>query len=344
MRALVATGPTEFSFTSSYPTPQVPSGWVLLEPLYVGLCGSDLVRFAGQGSYYHWPAIYGHEFSARIKQLPSKSSLFEVGDIVAVLPVIPGKKFNPSCHSSYFASGDYDFIGSRRDGALSDLVAAPLSNLIRLQPGVDPQVAALFEPFAVALRAIQKVSFAPDSSVVIFGAGVIGLSLALLLRYHFGLNQITLVTKEDSPSINLVNQLGFSRLGFSQIQSQLQMGQHFDFQLAFQACGSATALPVALTTLCPAGTLVNLGTYTSDIVIPSSLFNQALKSEKVIITSQGFHLTLADTQLLADFLDQQTTIIRQMIYRVVPLSQAETHIRRLLAHQDTTIKTLVQVH
>jgi len=73
-------------------------------------------------------------------------------------------------------------LGLGRDGGLAELVDAPLANLAPIPDGVDAVTASLTEPLAVTVRGVGLADVGPDSTVLVLGAGTIGLCAALVAR------------------------------------------------------------------------------------------------------------------------------------------------------------------
>lgn len=123
------------------------------------------------------PLIMGHEFSGEVVALGSGEDepQVQVGQRVVVNPLV-------SCSSCAFCQAGFSYlcpkrwlIGAHRPGAFADYVVAPLSAIVPLSKPVDFTVAALAEPFAVALHGVRLAQIAPENAVVVWGAGSIGL-------------------------------------------------------------------------------------------------------------------------------------------------------------------------
>ncbi|MBT7121835.1 MAG: alcohol dehydrogenase catalytic domain-containing protein, partial [Clostridia bacterium] len=102
---------------------------VLLRVKAAGICGSDIDRVI-HGGVYSFPLIPGHEFAGQVEQVGAGVDPNLVGKRAAVFPLIPCKKC-PSCEIGQYAQcEDYDYIGSRRNGAFAEYVVAPAANLV----------------------------------------------------------------------------------------------------------------------------------------------------------------------------------------------------------------------
>ena len=120
---------------------------------------------------------------------------------VGVYPLIPcGKcKFCDTGHPEMCR--DYDYMGSRRNGAFAENVAVPASNLIELPESVSYEAAAMLEPMAVAVHVMRMAldngaHVNRDAKIVICGLGTIGLLLLSFLMER-GYKEIFVVGKSD---------------------------------------------------------------------------------------------------------------------------------------------------
>ena len=176
--------------------PEPESGQVLIRVKACGVCGSDVPRVFEKGTY-HFPTIPGHEFAGDVAAVGPGGDLSLVGKAVAVFPLIPCKKC-PACEVGAFAQcEDYDYLGSRSDGAFAELVCAPVWNLVEMPPGVSFEEAAMTEPAAVAAHALRRAGVDIGDAVLIFGAGPIGLMLASWAKV-WGAGKILLADIDDS--------------------------------------------------------------------------------------------------------------------------------------------------
>ena len=185
------------------PLPKCERDEVLLKIRAVGICGSDIPRVFTKGTY-HFPTIIGHEFAGEIVEAADNTL---IGKGAAVFPLLPCGKCE-ACHEERYAQcSDYDYYGSRRDGAMAEYLAVKHSNLCIMPEGVSYEEAAMSEPAAVALHAIRKSGLAPGDTVLIYGIGTIGLILAQWARIA-GARNIILVARTDD-KVNFARKLGF---------------------------------------------------------------------------------------------------------------------------------------
>ncbi len=165
-RAVVAAGGTA-QLRSSLPVPRPSCDEVLIDVHAVGLCRTDLYAIAGQIPAAS-PLIPGHEFSGVVAEVGTDEIEIQVGQRVAVNPVIPCGACGP-CHSGDAAHcACPQFLGVDRDGACADCVAVPASTIIPIPEGLPFPVVAFTEPVAASL-AVLKAEIRPEQRGLVYG-------------------------------------------------------------------------------------------------------------------------------------------------------------------------------
>jgi L-iditol 2-dehydrogenase len=147
---------------------------VLLKVAACGVCGSDIPRMLRNGGYV-MPIICGHEFSGYVEQLGEGVTGFEPGDLVSVPPLIPCYHCDFCLRGEFGLCENYDYFGSRSNGAYAQYVVSPVGNLLKMPAGIDPRAAAMLDPAAIALHALWKTGLRSGHRVLVVGAGPIGL-------------------------------------------------------------------------------------------------------------------------------------------------------------------------
>ena len=200
-------------------------GEALVRVMAAGICGSDIPRIFKTGAH-NMPLIPGHEFSGVVEAVgESYDSDLEkdeaastgradgnkktggnyadawVGKRVGIFPLIPCKKCAPCQHELYEMCKNYNYLGSRCDGAFAEYVTVPVANLIELPDNVSFQAAAMLEPMAVAvhaMRAMEKelIKYKNSIQIAVCGVGTIGLLLCMVLKASGYENIIAIGNKE----------------------------------------------------------------------------------------------------------------------------------------------------
>ncbi|MES0359972.1 MAG: zinc-dependent dehydrogenase [Anaerolineales bacterium] len=190
MLAVVYYGPNDLR-VEKRPVPDIGPGEALLKVLSTGICGTDLRIL--HGAHRKYPPgtirIPGHEVVGDIVEVGADVKGLDVGQRVFMAP-------NMGCgHCRQCISGNnnlcafYDAPGITFDGSFAEYMRIPSAailqgNLIPISKKVDPAAAALIEPFACVLRGQDAVQIRPGESVLVVGAGPIGIMHAMLAKLH----------------------------------------------------------------------------------------------------------------------------------------------------------------
>jgi 2-desacetyl-2-hydroxyethyl bacteriochlorophyllide A dehydrogenase len=219
----------------------------------VGICGTDLSLYAWHQEIvdlYHppLPLIMGHEFSGRVVSVGPEVAGFAAGELVAVNPI-------KQCgHCLYCQTGKTNLcdhrlmLGTQEPGAFAEYVVVPATHAIALPDKVGGDVAALCEPFCVALHALERVPV-HGKTVAVAGAGPIGL-LVLVAALANGAERC-LVTglSRDARRLELAATLGAHPVNVSDqdpvdVVKEVTAGQGAD--VVFETAGHPTAVSQAI--------------------------------------------------------------------------------------------------
>lgn len=188
MLAAVYYGPNDLRIEER-PVPEIGPGEALLKVLSTGICGTDLRIWHGSHRKYTPGTIRipGHEVVGDIVNLGTEVSGIETGQRVFIAP-------NMGCgHCRQCISGNnnlcanYSAPGITIDGSFAEYMHIPSAailqgNLIPISKEIDPAAAALIEPFACVLRGQEALHIQPGESVLVVGAGPIGMMHVMLAQ------------------------------------------------------------------------------------------------------------------------------------------------------------------
>jgi (R,R)-butanediol dehydrogenase/meso-butanediol dehydrogenase/diacetyl reductase len=151
--------------------------------------------------------VLGHEVLARVVE-PNRSD-FGVGSRVVVQPTISCGECWPCRNGLSHTCRQLRLVGIDFDGGLAELVAVPVSNLVSVDPDVPSTEAVLAEPLAVAIHAVERVDSVADATVLVVGAGPIGVLTGLVAASK---GARVLVSEPNAGRRALAGRLGFETL------------------------------------------------------------------------------------------------------------------------------------
>jgi len=175
MRAGVVVKPNEI-VAKDVEMPEIGRNEVLIKVKYCGICGTDLHILDGSYSAEYLPLIPGHEFVGHIAGAGSEVKKFTGGELVtADINLGCGECFYCR-HNQILMCKECRQIGIHTNGAFAEYVSMPAHKVIRLPDDMTVINGALIEPVSCVVRSIRKSGLTFASSVVIIGAGPIGLT------------------------------------------------------------------------------------------------------------------------------------------------------------------------
>lgn len=251
---------------------------VTVQPISVGICGSDLhmIAMGLQG------VTIGHEIAA-----------LHEGRAVAIQPAV----YCGACAACH--RGDHQvcqpagqsIFGIHRDGGMADEMVVDAQCLVELPAGVDAQSACLVEPIAVGVHAVNKADLQAGMKVAVVGAGSVGLVAAAAAR-HSGIDVVDIVARHESQFV------AADQLGLHPISSTAHGA---DYDVVIDAAGTESSLAAAIGAIRPAGTIVVPGIYWTDITLPGLAL--CLKETQLrVALYYGYHDGRRETDVAAELL------------------------------------------
>lgn len=264
--------------------PSPKKGEVLLKIMACGICGSDIPRTFVTGSY-HFPTVLGHEFSGEIVELGEGVAEGYLGKKAAVFPLLPCNECEFCRSGNYAQCTNYNYFGSRTDGGFEEYLAVPLFNLVLLGNQVSYEEGAMVEPATVAQHVINKAQLTLGDSIVIFGAGPIGVMVAQWAKVN-GAGKV-LLADIDQTKVDFAKELGFEFVCNSKEASAEAFikdtlgGKLAD--VAVEATGSSAAFDQCVQSIRAFGRVVLLGNPHSDMSLKQKTYDQFMRKEGTIV-------------------------------------------------------------
>jgi L-iditol 2-dehydrogenase len=260
------------------PVPALGSDEVLIQVKAAGICGSDIPRVFEKGTY-HFPTIPGHEFAGVISSVNSGDEAL-LGKTVAVFPLIPCGKCAACQIGEYAQCADYDYYGSRRDGAFAEYIAVKKWNLVFVPDGVPAEHAAMAEPCAVAIHALRQAGIGLGDTVIIFGAGTIGLLAAQIAR-GWGAGAVVL-SDVDEAKLEFAKTLGFTHTVNSKTTDPAEYVKNLNGRgadVALEAAGVSAAVEGCLKAAKTFGKVVLMGNPAKNMDISQKAYWEILRKQ-----------------------------------------------------------------
>ncbi|MFN4130842.1 MAG: zinc-binding alcohol dehydrogenase family protein, partial [Paracoccaceae bacterium] len=295
--------PGRFTLTACALPQTAPEGWVLVDIDAVGLCGTDFHIYEGKHPFLEYPRVIGHELSGHIAQT--------TGDWAEGLPVVINpylscgsckacRKGRPNCCT------DIAVLGVHKDGGMCARVAVPSGNLYEAS-GLPEGAAVLTEFLAIGAHAVRRAAPRPGDSVLVTGAGPIGLGVALFAR----LRGARVHLRDASPA-RLSAAAGF---GFTDLHGVADALPDGGFDVVFDATGNARAIQAGFAHVAHSGTYVLVSVVKDDITFSDPEFH---KREMTLLGSRN--ATAEDFATVMQALGDGTIDAARIISETLPLA------------------------
>lgn len=186
MKAAVLTAVDNIVYTTA-PDPALQSGDLLLKVKAATVCGTDIRILRGRKTAgIRYPSIIGHEFAGEVVETGGHSQ-FSVGQSVAVCPAFACGKCDLCRAGAENLCSNLVAMGYEIDGAFAEYVRIPAQgvqsgNVFSVPDGTPPEMIALAEPLACVINGQEQVNIRPGDTVVVLGAGPIGILHVKLAR------------------------------------------------------------------------------------------------------------------------------------------------------------------
>jgi threonine 3-dehydrogenase len=319
MQALVKTHPGPGLELIDVPVPAVGINDVLVRVQKTGICGTDLHIEA-------WDAwaqnaikprlTIGHEFVGEIVEVGANVTDFAPGDLVSGEGhVVCGRCRHCLAGRRHLCARAIG-LGVGRDGAFAEFVALPMTNIWHHWPGVDPEVAAIFDPFGNAVHTALAFPVLGED-VLISGAGPIGLMATAVAR-HAGARHI--VVSEPNPfRRELAVRMGATMAidprerALPDVFGDLDMVEGFD--VAMEMSGNARALRDAIGSMAHGGGVAILGLPTEEISLDINMVVMKMLTLRGIYGREMYETWYKMTVMLQSGLDITPAITHRFSYR-----------------------------
>ncbi|KAL9538601.1 hypothetical protein MBANPS3_010808 [Mucor bainieri] len=176
--------------------PVVKPGELLIKVAASGICGTDLHISRGETPHAAKKVVIGHEFCGYVQEIhPETQALAKVGDLVSIDPNMPCNQCTFCRNQKYHLCPNLFCIGVTVDGGMSQYVSVPARAAVPVPKHVTPEVASLAEPLSCVVHAVDQGNIKTGDSVLVIGAGPIGL-MAIALASTSG-GRVTVIEPSE---------------------------------------------------------------------------------------------------------------------------------------------------
>ncbi|MBO8201672.1 L-threonine 3-dehydrogenase [Streptomyces smyrnaeus] len=319
MKALVKEKAEPGLWLADVPEPETGPGEVLIKVERTGICGTDLHIRAWDGwarQAVSAPLVVGHEFTGEVVETGRDVTDIEPGDRVSGEGhLVCGKCRNCLAGRRHLCRATVG-LGVGRDGAFAEYVALPAQNVWVHRTPVDPDIAAIFDPFGNAVHTALSFPLVGED-VLITGAGPIGL-MAVAVAKHAGARNVV-VTDVSEERLELARKVGASLAlnvsGASIADGQRALGLREGFDVGLEMSGNPVALRDMLANMTHGGKIAMLGLPAEEFAVDWARIVTSMITLKGIYGREMFETWYAMSVLLEGGLDLDPVITGRYDYR-----------------------------
>lgn len=290
MKALVWLGPADLQLRD-VPLPALASGDVLIETSAVGICGSELSGYLGKNSLRRPPLIMGHEAAGRITQIADETTLADgstgqTGMRVTFNPLIVCGTCDRCRAGLTNLCRQRQLVGAHRPGAFASFVAVPGAQCWPVPATLSDITASLTEPLACAVRAVSLAHLSRGNSLLILGAGPIGL-FCLAVARSLGITEV-LVSDMLPARLAIAQQWGATAIlnaRNTDVVQTVQETYNGGVTAVIDAVGAATTRAQAVQAVVPGGRVVFIGLHDEESLLAT---NYLIRQEIAITGCFGY--------------------------------------------------------
>jgi 2-desacetyl-2-hydroxyethyl bacteriochlorophyllide A dehydrogenase len=281
--------------------PRIGEGDVLVRPVACGICGTDLhiLRHGFPGTVY--PVTPGHEFAGHVVAVGPGVTGVREGDFVAVDPNVVCGQCRWCRVNRPNLCVSLSPIGVGRPGAAAEYVAVPARNAAVVRETLGAGAAALIEPLACAVHAVESSLGVRDKNVLVLGGGTMGLLIAIVAQTA-GAGRVLLA--DPAPAKHAIAR----QAGIPDAVDPAALGAEC-FDVVFEAAGVPRALDQALTLVEKTGVLVQVGVHEEHAVagfVPFKVYEREIRIVGSNSCADAFHRAV---DLMSDIGDRAAVLL-----------------------------------
>lgn len=288
MKGIVCDRAGLLEWRDDLPEPEPGPGEAIVRIRRVGICGTDYHAFAGRQPFFTYPRILGHELSGTIEWIDGNEAGLSPGDTVSIIPYLHCGTCIACRQGKTNCCMHLRVMGVHVDGGLREFVSVPVTHLVKTE-GLSFDQAAMLEPLAIGAHAVRRSGAAEGRTVLVIGAGPIGLGVMVFARLA-GARVLAMDISGRRLSFcrswaGVEQLIDANGLKAPQITSRLSELTEGEFpSIVFDATGNAGSMTDAFGYLAHGGTLVYVGLTQGGITFSHPEFH---KRETTLLASRN---------------------------------------------------------
>ncbi len=346
MKAQVFRGVNQLSY-EDVPVPELADDEVLVQVRVVGLCQSDIKKI--RYPLYEPPRIFGHETAGVIAAVGSAVQGWQVGQRVVVLHHIPCMHCGYCLNDNFSMCDVYKTVTTTAGfapsgGGFADYVKVPghivrNGGLLLIPDKITFEQASFVEPTNCCLKAVKKAQVAPGQTVLVTGAGPIGLMFVMLVNY-FGARAIAtdLIPSRLERALSLGAEAAFDARDPNLLAKIQASTDGMGVDTSILAVPSEKAFFQALEATRKGGKILFFAEFPDEMEIP---INPNILYRREIDLMGSYSSSYRVQALAAEIVFNQRIDVNALVSDRYPLSELAAAVERAVAPTPDTFKILL---
>ncbi|MCC4722895.1 MULTISPECIES: zinc-binding alcohol dehydrogenase family protein [Salinicoccus] len=260
MKQILVKEPNQIEVVEAEEVVNIENNEVKVKVLYAGLCGSDVHIFEGHNPFATYPRIIGHEVMGTVEKVGADVTSLELGDQVVLEPIKTCGKCKPCKIGRPNICEKLQVYGVHRDGGMQDSFVIESDKLHKVSSEVEPEKAVLTEPLTIGAQASFRGEVGEGDTVLIQGAGTIGLCCLLIAKYK---GATVIVSDLDEGKLSFAKEKGADytiNVGeYNLLDEVYKLTDDKGVDVSMDAVGINATFENAIKSCAPAGKVVVLG-------------------------------------------------------------------------------------
>ena len=320
-----------------FPSPTIQVNEVLIQSIYVGICGSEIHAYLGTHPFREPPSILGHEVLGKVIEIGDEVTKFNLGDLVTVEPHI-------SCGiCSYCQSQKYNLckekvvLGTKGwSGAFAHYFTAPEQTVYKINANQEKEIHTLIEPLAVGVHAVNRVYLSKSSKVLVLGAGPIGI-LTAIAAIDQGVEQVVITDTVDlnleiAKQMTTLQTLNVTTEDISQLIEKYVDG----FDAIFVSVGVPAVIQQAIDLCKKDGAIITIALYEKPILVN---FNEIMLKEIKLLGSSMY--VKKDIEKAIKIVEENNYNLEKLITKRYDFADIKDAFEDNINNANETIKTII---
>lgn len=300
--------------------PKPGIGYSLLRVISVGICGTDIHAFDGTQPFFNYPRILGHELALEIIE----SNKYPIGELATIIPYFNCTFCEACLKGKSNCCEKIEVFGVHIDGGLQEYICVE-DRYIILGKGLNKTELVLVEPFSIAAHALRKANIQLGDSVLVMGAGPIGIFTIILAKIKGAKVRV----KEQNPI----------RLSFCNSYLNVKEANNDElFQTVIDATGNRNAIESGFEKISHGGQFILIGLQKETISFSHPSFH---KREATLMSSRN--ATLEDFYYVMDLFRNKKIECEKLVNLTLAKNHISTVFERIKAYKKLIIKAQISL-